>query len=111
MGMTPSDTPSSPSGYASVTPAGRGPAAYDIQAPLMDGEVTGAFDDANSTGGAGFLYPQGERQAGAQRLLESPQGFGLGGYSIDAGFHGGGGDDGWPADIAPGAAPTYPMDD
>ena len=63
MGMTPADTPSSPSDYAAVTPHGRGPAAYDIQAPLMDSEITAAFGESVAEGGAGVLYPQGARQA------------------------------------------------
>ena len=98
--ITPPDSPSSPSNYASVTPHGRGPAPYDIQAPLMDGEISAAFDGANAVAAAGVLYPQGPRQAEAQTLLESPQGFGSGGYDINAGYHAGGGD-GWPNDVEP----------
>ena len=109
--VTPAATPSNPAGYASVTPHGQGPAAYDIQAPLMDGEITTAFDGANALGGAGFLYPQGPRQAQAQTLLDSPQGFGVDGFDVDAGYHGGGGDNGWPNNIEPGDPMTYTMDD
>lgn len=98
--VTPADSPSDPSGYASVTPHGRGPAPYDIQAPMED--LTAAFGGANSLGGAGFLYPQGERQAQAAQLLNSPAGFASGaGYNVDAGYHGGGG--GWPNDVEPDA--------
>jgi hypothetical protein len=94
MGMTPADTPSSPSGYAEVTPHGQGPAAYDIQAPMMDGEITAAFDATNREMGAGFLYPQGPRQAEAERLLDSPQGYAD--FTILAGTTAG-----WPADVTP----------
>ena len=96
MAMTPADTPSSPSNYASVAPDGRGPAGYDIQAPLMDGEITAAFDATNREMGAGFLYPQGPRQAAAERLLESPQGYGD--FTILSGTTAG-----WPADVTPDA--------
>jgi len=99
MAITPRDTPSSPGNYASVAPHGQGPAPYDIQAPLSDGEISTAFDSANAMGGAGALYPQGPRQAQAQQLLESPQGFGSGGYDIDAGTTAG-----WPADVEPDVA-------
>ena len=98
--ITPSDSPSSPSGFASVTPHGRGPAPYDIQAPLMDGEITAAFSEANAAGGAGVLYPMSERIAQARTLLESPQGFGLAGFDVDGGWHGGGGGY-WPNDVEP----------
>lgn len=96
--VTPADSPSSPAGYAGVTPHGQGTAPYDIQAPL--GDLTGVFDAANSLGGAGFLYPQGPRQAQAQVLLDSPAGFASGGYDVDAGFSGGGGGS-WPNDVEP----------
>jgi hypothetical protein len=99
---TPADSPSDPAGYAAVTPHGQGPAPYDIQAP-MDGTIAGAFDSANAVGGAGFLYPQGPRQAAAETLIQSPQGFASDGYDIIAGFHGGGGG-GWPNDVEPDTA-------
>jgi len=106
--VTPAASPSDPAGYAMVTPHGQGPAPYDIQAP-MDDTITGAFDSANAVAGAGFLYPQGPRQAAAEALLNSPQGFssggGTSGYDIIAGFHEGGGD-GWPADVQPGLLET-----
>lgn len=98
--ITPGDSPSSPSNFAMVTPHGRGPAPYDLQAPLSDGEISGAFNDANATGGAGVLYPMGPRIAAAKTLLESPQGFGSDGFDIFGGYHQGGGD-GWPADVEP----------
>lgn len=89
--ITPSDSPSSPADYASVTPHGQGPAPYDIQAPQAD--LTGAFNAANALTGAGVLYSQGPRQAATERLLTSPPGYGE--FNITAGFHGGGGDS-WP---------------
>jgi hypothetical protein len=101
--VTPADTPSSPSGYASVTPHGQGPAPYDIQAAQMQDEITSALGEANAVAGAGFLYPQGPRQAMTETLLQSPQGFAVDGYDIDEGFHGGqGGDPGWPNNVEPG---------
>ena len=90
MAMTPSDSPSSPSGYAGVAVTGQ-----DIQAPVPD--VTGAFDAANADAGAGVLYPQSERQRETRQLLESPPGFALGGFDIDAGSA-----YGWPNSIEPG---------
>jgi hypothetical protein len=92
--ITPSDTPSSPSNYAQVAVQGA-----DIQAPLSDGEITAAFNTANDLGGAGVIYPVSERIAQAKTLLESPQGFGSGGFDIDAGWHGG-----WPSDVEPDVA-------
>ena len=94
MGMTPSDTPSSPSDYAGVTPHGRGPAPYDIQAPMDAGSIQSAFDQANRDAGAGVLYPQSERQAATERLLQSAQGFGE--FDINGGTTAG-----WPADVSP----------
>ena len=101
--ITPAAAPSSPENYAGVTPHGRGPAAYDIQAPLPDGEITAAFNEANSLGGAGVLYPMSERITEAKTLLESPQGFGSGGFDVDGGWHGGGGGS-WPNDVEPDVA-------
>jgi hypothetical protein len=93
--ITPSDSPSSPSDFAGVTPHGQGPAPYDIQAPQSD--LSGAFDEANRLNGQGVLYPQSERQAQAEALMQSPAGFAVGGYDIDAGWHGD-----WPGNIEPG---------
>ena len=98
MAMTPADTPSSPSDFANVTPHGRGPAPYDIQAPLMDGEITAAFNTANSETGAGFLYPQGPRQAAAGQFMDSPQGYGV--VDVTSEAFGGPGED-WPGDVRP----------
>jgi hypothetical protein len=107
--VTPQVASAYPPGYAGVTPHGQGPAPYDIQAPMSDGEIGAAFDSANAIAGAGVIYPMGPRQAQTQQLLESPQGFSAGGgtsgYDIIAGFHGDGGD-GWPADVQPGILET-----
>jgi hypothetical protein len=43
----------------------------------------------------------GERIAQAKEMLESPQGFGSGGFDVTGGFHGGDGPDGWPANPEP----------
>jgi hypothetical protein len=87
--ITPSDSPSSPSDYAQVATQG-----MDIQAPLQTGEITAAFDATNAEMGAGFLYPQGPRQAAAESLLKSPQGYAD--FDILSGTTAG-----WPADISP----------
>jgi hypothetical protein len=94
--MTEPDSPSNPGAFAAVTPHGRGPAAYDLQAPMADAAVGSAFDAANAAGGNGVLFPMSERIHQAQTLIQSPQGFGLNGYSIDAGASAG-----WPTDVAP----------
>ena len=89
MAITPSDSPSSPSGYAGVAQSG-----FDIQAPLDEGAFQSAFDQANADAGAGVLYPKSDRQAETERLLESPPGYSdftiLGGTTA-----------GWPADVTP----------
>jgi hypothetical protein len=95
--ITPADSPSSPSDYAAVTPHGRGPAPYDIQAPQQD--LSALVADAGALAGAGVIYPQGPRQAETEMLLSSPQGYGE--QDIDAGWSGGGGDTGWPANVEP----------
>lgn len=92
--ITPSDTPSSPH-YAEVAVT-----QQNIQAPLADGEITAAFDQSNAEGGNGVLYPMSPRIADTKTMMESPQGFGSGGYDILGGYHQGGGD-GWPADVEP----------
>ena len=94
MAITPQDSPSSPENYAQVATS-----QMNIQAPLSDGEIGAAFDAANAVGGAGALYPQGPRQAQTETLLQSPQGFGSGGYDIDAGTTAG-----WPNDVEPDVA-------
>ena len=99
MGITEPDSPSNPGAYAMVTPHGRGPAAYDIQAPMADGEISAAFDATNREMGAGVLYSQGPRQSQTETLIQSPQGFGSNGYDIDAGTTAG-----WPADVEPDVA-------
>jgi len=102
--VTPADGPGDAAGYAMVTPHGRGPAPYDIQADDDEAAVTAAFNAANAVNGQGVLYPQGPRQAEAQALLYSPQGFSAGGgtsgYDIMSGFSGEPGGS-WPNDIQP----------
>ena len=100
--VTPADTPSSPAGYASVTPHGRGPAPYDIQAAQGQDEIASQFGASNAVAGTGVLYPRGPRQAETEVLLSSPQGFAVGGYDIDAGYHAGPAQDGWPSNVEPG---------
>jgi hypothetical protein len=80
--ITPGDSPAAPSQYAAVPVSGA-----DIQAPQDD--LSGLVADSVSV-----TTP---RQSQTEALLTSPQGFGLDGYDIDAGFSGGGGDD-WPND-------------
>jgi hypothetical protein len=95
--ITPSDSPSSPADFASVAPHGQGTAPYDVQADAgLDG-VTAAFDESNRLNGQGVLYAQSERQAQAEALMQSPQGFAVGGYDIDAGST-----FGWPGNVEPG---------
>ena len=90
--VTPADGPADPAGYAMVTPAGRGPAPYDIAAPLDQAAIQAAYDGAGAVSGAGIVYSQGTRQAAAETLLNSPQGFnsgtGTSGYDIPQGWSG-----------------------
>jgi hypothetical protein len=99
--ITPSDSPSSPGDYAGVTPHGRGPAPYDIQAPAED--LSGVFAEAGvlSGGEENGIYPVGPRQQQIAGMMHSSQGFAADGYDIDAGWHGGGGGE-WPNNVAPG---------
>lgn len=99
--ITPSDSPSAPAQYDAVTPHGQGTAPYDVQAGNDLDAITSAMDGANALAGSGVLYPQGPRQMQTEALLESPQGFGIDGYDIDAGYSGGGGED-WPNNVEPG---------
>src|SRR5882762_3679212 len=89
--VAPADSPSSPAGYAAVTPHGQGTAPYDIQAPQQD--LSALTAEAGALAGAGVVYPQGPRQAETEMMLSSPAGYGE--QDIDAGWSGGGGD-GWP---------------
>jgi len=70
----------------------------NIQAPLMDGEITAAFSSANSATGAAVLYPQGPRQAAAAQFMDSPQGYGV--VDVTEAAFGGPGED-WPGDVRP----------
>jgi hypothetical protein len=91
MAITPQDTPSSPEHFAQVATS-----QMDIQAPLSDGEIGAAFDQANADGGNGVLYPMSERIMQAKQLLQSPAGFGSAGFDVDAGASAG-----WPTDVEP----------
>jgi hypothetical protein len=75
-----------------VTPDGRGPAPYDIQAAMDTAAIAAAADAAGAVSGAGIVYPRGTRQAATETLLNSPQGFsaggGLSGYDITPGWSG-----------------------
>lgn len=95
--VTPADTPSSPAGYASVTPHGRGPAPYNIQAGNDAAAITASFSETNAAGGQGVLYPRGPRSRETETLLASDAGFALDGYDIDAGTA-----FGWPNNVEPG---------
>lgn len=104
--VTPADGPSDPAGYASVTPHGVGPAPYSITAPLDD--LAGAFDAAGvSAAGISSYSTQGPRQAQAEHLLMSPQGFSAGGgtsgYDVTPGYSGSSDDpmNGWPNNPQP----------
>jgi hypothetical protein len=94
--VTPADGPGDGAGWAMVTPHGRGPAPYDIQADLagiQDG-MQSAYDSAGLAAAAGVAAysQQGTRQAETETLLDSPAGFsaggGLSGYDITAGWSG-----------------------
>ena len=89
MAITPSDSPSSPSGYAGVPVQG-----FDIQASDDLAQIQAAFDATNREMGAGVLYPKGPRQDATERLLESPQGYAD--FTILEGTTAG-----WPADVTP----------
>jgi hypothetical protein len=88
----PAAGPADSAGYAMVTPDGQGPAAYDIQAETDEAAISAACDAAGAVSGAGIVYPRGTRQAAAEMLLNSPQGFSAGtgtsGYDITQGFSG-----------------------
>lgn len=100
--ITPPDSPGDAAGYAMVAPGGRGPAPYDIQAPTDVAAIAAACDAAGAVSGAGIAYPRGTRQAAAEELLYSPQGFSAGsgtsGYDITAGFSGEPGES-WPNNV------------
>jgi len=90
--VTPADSPSSPL-FDEVTPHGRGPAPYDIQAPLENLSAMAASAEA-------LTRPGGPRAGEAEVLLNSAQGFGA--HDITTGWSGGGGDNGWPGAVDPG---------
>jgi hypothetical protein len=92
--ITPSDSASSPEDYAAVTPHGRGPAPYEIQAPQMGGEIAAAYGDAGAASGAGIVYPRSPRQDATEQLIMSPPGYAD--FDILSGSA-----SGWPADVSP----------
>jgi hypothetical protein len=87
--ITPADSPSAPEQYAAMAVA-----RENIQAPLDD--LTGLVAAAGALSGADVLYPIGPRQHESAVMLNSPEGFGLDGYDINAGYHGM-----WPNDVEP----------
>jgi hypothetical protein len=95
--ITPSDSASSPENYAAVSPHGQGTAPYNVQAGNDEAAISAEYDAAGAVSGAGIVYPRGPRQAQAEALISSPQGFAVGGYDIDAGSA-----DRWPANVEPG---------
>jgi hypothetical protein len=100
--VTPADSPSSPSGYAGVTPHGQGTAPYDIQAPM--GDLSAAVAASGALMGADIIYGHGPRQAETEALLTSPPGYGE--FNILQGFSGqGDSSHGWPNDVRPAAEP------
>ena len=72
--VTPHGDPSNPEGYAKVTPAGNGPAPYNIAAPQDIAGITAATESAGRLTGAGIVYPAGPRQQQTAAILYSPQG-------------------------------------
>ncbi len=90
--ITPSDSPSAPGQYAAVPVSG-----VNIQAGNDEAAITSAFSAANADAGAGVLYPSSERQQEAKALMESVQGFAVGGFDVDAGSA-----FGWPNNVEPG---------
>lgn len=101
--VTPQASPSSPEGFAAVTPHGQGPAWYDIQAEMPD--VSGQYASAGAVAGAGVVYSQGPRQAAAEAFLYSDQGYGE--LHITEGFTGGPGGS-WTSNPDPGANAQTP---
>jgi len=65
--------------------------------PVRPGEMSGPLENLAAMAAAAESAANGPRQAQARSLLESPQGFGLDGYDIFAGYSGT-----WPADVEPG---------
>jgi hypothetical protein len=68
--------------------------------PVRPGEMSGPLEDLSAMTAAAESLANGPRQAQAETLLTSPQGFGIDGYDIDAGYSGGGGED-WPNNVEP----------
>ena len=108
--VTPQDSPSSPEGWAKVTPAGIGGAPYDISAPQDIAGIAAAAQAARELSGgaegvgpgAGLANVAGPRQAEARQILESPQG--ADSSNVFAGFP-----DYESADLRPGADLETPI--
>jgi hypothetical protein len=100
--VTPADGPGDAAGWAEVTPAGRGPAPYDISAPQDIDGIAAAVSAAGALTGAGIVYPQGPRQAEALAILTSAQG--ADSSNVFSGFP-----DYESSDISPGAALETPV--
>lgn len=93
--VTPADSPSDPSGFASVAVQ-----PMNIQAPMDD--LQGAYDSAGALSAAGVsaYASQSPRQAAAEALLKSPPGYQD--FDIYGGFSGQGETThGWPNDVGP----------
>ena len=110
--VTPADTPADAAGFAGVSPHGRGPAWYDIQAPADEAAIAAAAAGAAAVAGAGVVYPRGTRQAQTEVLLSSSQGFSAGGgtsgYDITAGWSGEP-DESWANDVQPAGSLETPI--
>lgn len=105
--VTPADGPGDGAGYASVSPDGRGPAAYDIAAVSDEAAITAGCDAAYAVAG-----PGGARQSATAGLLYSPAGFsagsGMSGYDIPQGFSGEP-DESWANNVQPDAIFQTPV--
>lgn len=108
--VTPQAGPGDAAGWAQVTPAGQGPAPYDIAGPQDIGGIEAAVQAAmdlsggaeGSGPGAGIPDRHGPRQAQAEAILESPQGAGA--MNVTAGFP-----DYGSSDVSPGANMENPV--
>ena len=80
--VTPADSPGDAAGWAQVTPAGQGPAPYDISGPQDIAGIAGALAAAmdlsggqeGTSTGAGIPNRDSPRQQQAAAILDSPQG-------------------------------------
>lgn len=100
--VTPADSPSDAAGWSEVSPAGMGPAPYDISAPQSIAAIEGAAAAAGGLTGVGIIYPDSPRQAEARAFMDSPQGSGA--ASVLTGFP-----DYESTNVSPGAALETPV--